>query len=144
MDKFMIEILQDKNYVRAFGLMKPEERICLEKAGKLNCLRYSDINGESWRTPSPGPFTLIDTYAIKPDYKPEPEFVDLEIVAQIGFLGVVQTDKSKLPYTFTHLNCLPSLPGFCRFKTADCPQTAYEEVAGLIANGKTVHAVFRA
>ena len=139
MDK-MIEKL--KSNKKAFGLMEPEEQECFEKVGKQNCLVYT--NGGKWEDAAKCLFQSGSTYAIKPDYKPEPEFVDLEIVAQIGFLGVVQTDKSKLPYTFTHLNCLPSLPGFCRFKTADCPQTAYEEVAGLIANGKTVHAVFRA
>ena len=77
MNNELIKRLKDKNYVRAFGLMTPEEQECFRKIGKENCYIYTSEG--TWACPyqSPG-FANKWTYAIKPDYQPEPEFVDLE------------------------------------------------------------------
>jgi len=69
----LIEKLKDKDYVRAFGLMKPEEQEVLESVGWQNRLVYI-LN--KWRTDSgkiKGNEREDLTYAIKPDYQPEPE-----------------------------------------------------------------------
>jgi len=69
----IIEKLKDKDYVRAFGLMKPEEQEVLESVGWQNRLVYI-LN--KWRTDSgkiKGNEREDLTYAIKPDYQPEPE-----------------------------------------------------------------------
>jgi len=113
----MIEKLKDKDYVRAFGLMSPEERECLKKVGKENCLCF---HGGQWGDPyrSNACFNYQFTYAIKPDYQSAPEFVDLEIEIHMqqdhtSWLGVHMTEQSEfLPHPFTHLHCLSSLPEF--------------------------------
>ena len=120
----LIEKLKDKTYVRAFSLMTPEEQQCLEKVGPQNCLILcqSGINPQViiWDNNNMADFSGYRTYAIKPDYQPEPEYVDLEIVKghdkeKDDWLGVHTDYKTKndfLPHTFTHLHCLPSLPNF--------------------------------
>ena len=145
----MIEKLKDKDYVRAFGLMKPEEQECLKKVRKENCVIFND----TWALPYQlcQPFENRFTYAIKPDYQPEPEFVDLEIVeGKDGFLGVY--NKEPIPMTnfpFVHLHCLPSLPNFEGFYMPDPVITDGHEylfigtVARNIAEGKKVYARFR-
>jgi len=108
----MIEKLKNKKYVRAFGLMKPEEQECFKKAGKVNCSHY---NGDEWDPVCLGLFNRNSTYAIKPDYKPEPEYKDIEITQQGNWLGITRPwawDYSRFPFDFTHLHCLPSLPNF--------------------------------
>ena len=149
----LIEKLKDKNYVRAFGLMSKEEQECLEKAGKSNCFVF---DGRSWFSMdyySDKRFHTGCTYAIKPDYKPEPEFVDLEIDEDIEistgirWLGVHKDEKSSfLPYLFTHLHCLPSLPNFERFHENDDDEDDFlsiEWIATNIDEGKKVVARFR-
>ena len=67
----LIEKLKNKNYVRAFGLMTPEEQECLISVGKINCMWYSM---HKWQDASDTSGFFDDfTYAIKPDYQPEPE-----------------------------------------------------------------------
>ena len=72
----MIEKLKDKNYVRAFGLMTPEEQECFRKVGKKNCLCF---HGAQWGEGMGDLYNGNDcfnyrfTYAIKPDYQFEPE-----------------------------------------------------------------------
>ena len=84
----MIEKLKDKNYVRAFGLLEPEEQECLRKAGYKNCQKYQGKTGlrDFWQREEY--FNNTDTYRIKPDYKPEPEPVDCEIHKKAGTLWV--------------------------------------------------------
>jgi len=149
MNKELIEQLKDKNYVRAFGLMTPEEQECFRKVGKKNCRWFT---GANW-VECADPFTWgrVATYAIKPDYQPEPEFVDLEIVSLacsdigkqgIQLLGVLSV--SFLPYHFTHLHCLPNLPNFEGFKEEHVEGTlAIERIARYIHEGKKVFARFR-
>ena len=161
----MIEKLKDKDYVRAFGLMTPEEQECFEKVGKQNCLVYT--NGGKWEDAAKCPFSSGNTYAIKPDYQPEPEPVDLEITKCSDAKGVFWlgcwseehlkpfVDGVSLPHSFTHLHCLPSLPNFVCFweeTETDKDKTGYRLdkafwIVGLAADkadeGKKVYARFR-
>jgi len=147
----MINKLKDKTYVRAFGLMSPEEQECLRKVGKKNC-EYYDGNWTNSYNPI---FVAGSTYAIKPDYKPKPEFVDLEIIIVGGWLGVQIPGPGfpiELPYIFTHLHCLPSLQGFQCFWEEPKGFTGYmlnqafwriSLVSPKISEGKKVFARFR-
>lgn len=113
----MIEKLKDKNYVRAFGLMTPEEQECLRKVGIKNCEAYK--RDGDWGQAYGDALHQFDkecTYAIKPDYKPEPEFVDLEIVNSNGALLVIPMHSQGRYDSFlsgpTRIHKLPSLPNF--------------------------------
>ena len=142
----LIKRLQDKNYVRAFGLMSPEEQKCFEKVTKHNCLFYSDCRG--WVNTG-GLFMNGSTYAIKPDYQPEPEYVDLEIEEHEGFLGVWRNRAQYfLPHRFTHLHCLPSLPNFEGFWYQETDIIEHKmimlvNVATLVYEGHKVYPKFR-
>lgn len=154
----LIEKLKKKGYVRAFGLMTPEEQECFEKVGKKNCiyLLTNEENEDSWMDGkySHKVFKGDTTYAIKPDYQPEPEYVDLEIERCSDSEGIVwlgawseehikPSEKGmKLPYPFTHLHCLPSLPGFDGFEV-DGNTIPTEYVASNISVGCKVIAKFR-
>ena len=143
----LIEKLKDKNYVRAFGLMSPEEQGLYRKVKSQNCIRFWI---DRWTQAEGSSFNPSLTYTIKPDYSPEPEFVDLEIVTNDKWLGVwKKTEAAKyafLPFQFTPLNCLPGLPNFAGFwcgKPSD--QTTYlGNVAERICEVKKVYARFRA
>ena len=130
----LIEKLKDKTYIRAFGLLSLEEQECLRKVNKDRAIILYNHPGE-WQSSSHWNFSNPSlTYAIKPDYQPEPEpepeFVDLEIVKhsqgtveQTWWLGVWKysdlEEHKFLPYLFTHLHCLPSLPNFQGFFVGD-------------------------
>lgn len=151
----LTEKLKDKNYVRAFGLMEPEEQECFKKVGKRNCLSYTNIG---WSTTKVVAFSDYITYAIKTDYQPEPEYVDLEIVlGKTLFLGVEFDDCLNLnvPHKFVNLHCLPSLPNFecfwyCtvpkgRFGDQSLREVNFDDVATRIERDKkTVYARLRA
>ena len=149
----MIEKL--KKNEKPFGLLEPEEQAMIKD---MMCgghtLKYI---GEKWIA-----LIALDasccypvksaTYAIKPDYKPEPEFVDLEIrVKSDGtwrWLGVPDCagNYDWLPHHFTHLHCLPSLPNFAGFFWKDkiiIYSTYIDHVANRIAEGHKVFARFR-
>ena len=110
----LIEQLKNKESAQAFGLMTAEKQECLEKVGKENCLMYYAV---VWQDAQGRIFNNISTYAIKPDYQPPEEFVDLEIQDRNGWLGVERWDDRAafLPFDFTHLHCLSSMPGFAGF-----------------------------
>ena len=153
----LIKKLKDKNYVRAFGLLSLEEQECLRKANKDGAvILYNHPN--EWQSSSRWNFSNPSlTYAIKPDYQPEPEpeFVDLEIVKhskgtveQTWWLGVWKysdlEEHKFLPHLFTHLHCLSSLPNFEGFKEEHVEGTlAIERIARYIHEGKKVFARFR-
>ena len=113
MNKELIEKLQDKTYVRAFGLMTREEQACFEKVGKKNCLYYSVAGWDGAETDF---FVNISTYAIKPDYQPEPEYWDCEI-ERIGRLLMVRPldGMGDILTGPTAIHKLPSLPDFHSF-----------------------------
>lgn len=69
----LIEKLKDKTYVRAFGLMLPEEQACFEEARLDNCLCYAKAKWRQAYGGGTGAFGEDMTYAIKSDYQPEPE-----------------------------------------------------------------------
>jgi len=146
----MIEKL--KKNERPFGLLTLEEQECLKKVSKENCVIFN----ETWVTPCRlrQPFENKFTYAIKPDYKPEPEFVDLEIIKDnFGWLGILDVEPPIAPKAdFTHLHCLPSLPGFQCFWEEPKGFHGYMLnrafwTIGLVSpkldEGKTVYARFR-
>lgn len=128
----IIENLKDKTYVRAFGLMTSEEQEYIKKAGERNCVCYT-LGWEQAHFTKP---YNGNTYAIKPDYRTEPEYRDLEVVDIANLLGV--KDKG----VFSPLYKLSSLPNFEGFKVDENPiPTDY--VARNISKGKTVYARFR-
>ena len=159
----LIEKLKDKNYVRAFGLMTPEEQKLLRKANTSNCLFYNPRG--NWLTiRCDMDFDQDRTYAIKPDYKPdemkkcpecspEPEYEDLEIGiyrddSDNEWLAVFRDSNCDfLPYSHNLLHCLPSLPnfeGFIRKPTMTIEEKWFlQGVAKQISEGKTVYARFR-
>jgi len=148
----IIEKLKDKNYVRAFGLMTPEEQELFKKVKKQNCIIYN--LGKHWLDcqNSKEEFYDIQTYAIKPNYQPEPEYVDWEIVkGNDNFLGIhrrIISNDPPIPFSFTHLHCVPSLPNFDQFWWDSDTGTRFgsvciESVARLRAEGKKVYARFR-
>ena len=70
----LIEKLKDKDYVRAFGLMTLEEQECFRKVGKENLLVYH--SDDTWNLSICDSFSGNITYAIKPNYQPEPAYKD--------------------------------------------------------------------
>ena len=75
----LIEKLKDKKYVRAFGLMTPKEREYLREVGKENLLVLYGLPHENgsvyWKENEHNPDNYPAlTYAINPDYQPEPEY----------------------------------------------------------------------
>jgi len=122
----LIEKLKDPKRAQPFGILSPEEQKCLKKAGKANLISYSRTG---WHNTTGEELFKTDTYAIKPDYHPKPEYVNLEIEEfadgeNTKWLGVWNTPEAFfLPHQFTHLHCLPSLPNFDGF---------YKSRAGLV------------
>ena len=150
MDEMIEKLKKNK---KAFGLLEPEEQECFKNVRKINCLWYHGSGVNDWGSDS-GAFSKFDnqtTYAIKPDYKPEPEYVDLEIVENGNWLGIVLTDTNKVPltivpYVFTKLYELPSLPNFEQFYQSFGGKPCYVStnyVAKFISEGKKVFARFR-
>ena len=152
----LIKKLQDKNYVRAFGLMTVDDRMCFKTVGRDNCEVYCQY--DIWSGATCEGFEQSSTYAIKPDYQPEPEFVDIEIRkhrdSQLNeWLGIFDGDSPfELPHDFTHLHCLLSLPnfeGFCKHDNLLDAKDNREEyvfitdIAKLISQGHKVYARFR-
>lgn len=144
----IIKNLQDKTYVRAFGLMSPEQQEVYRKVGIKNCIMY--YGGISWPEYNDmrflkdcyGKWVDYLVYAIKPDYKPEPEFEDLEIgkfydAAGDLILGVEIADK------FFSISQLPSLPNFVEFNENKQRNLLIEDVANKHREGKTVYARLR-
>lgn len=142
MSKELIEKLKDNK--TPFGLLEPEEQECLRNLGKKTCMFY-DIGG--WRNCGTAieRFDHTLTYAIKPDYQPELEYVDVEIcIGRNDTLGAwdCANQNEWLP-----IHCLPSLPDFVKFwlssPTSEPYRANYTNIAGLIDEGKKVYARFR-
>ena len=147
--KELIEKLKVKTLAQTFGLLTPREQECLKKVGKGNLLIYH--SDDTWDPSICGSFSGNLTYAIKPDYQPEPEFEDIEITKQGTWLGIVRPwagDYSRFPFDFTHLHCLPSLPNFDCFWIYEFDKSGQNItlicIARHINEGKKVFARFRA
>ena len=151
--KKLIEKLKDKTYVRPFGLMAPEEQECLISVGKINCMWYSM---HKWQDASDTSGFFDDfTYAIKPGYQPEPEFVDLEIGIYEDEEGISgerlavsgTSDLKWLSHGYIEIHELPSLPNFERFMYHESfgklPSVGLAQVATKIYQGHQVYARFR-
>ena len=149
----MIEKL--KKNEKQFVLLSPEEQAFLKSLPENTIEFLLDANYVKWELLiSPG-FTPMSTYRIKSDYQPKPEYVDLEIVAlkcsnfgrHVEWLGVLSVSADFLPFDFTHLHCLPSLPNFDCFWIEDDDKKvvhiAIHHVASYIREGKKVYARFR-
>lgn len=162
----LIEQLKDPKQAQPYGLYRthcPEKAEVLKKAGWKNRL----VLEEGCFTPDYDNIGPADarsnlhrnqfTFILKPDYKPEPEYVDKEIYikkeAHVEWLGIYKTNyrQDVLPHTFTHLHCLSSLPGFVCFWLDE--GDGYHDgnsyvgparIAGLIEEGRKIYARFRA
>jgi hypothetical protein len=147
MNKEMIKNLQDKTYVRAFGLMTLEEQECFKKVGAKNCHKFFTDSG--WDNCEHLEYDAF-TYAIKPDYQPEPEFVDFRIEVVSGHLSITMAVDEENVQTL-YLHELPSLPGFeCFWDKEDdlnLPDSPISLcivcVAKRISEGHTVYARLR-
>lgn len=149
-DEELIEKLKDKDQAKALGRHSQDTREIFEKAGPKNCLCYTMAG---WKQPTQ--FFMQLEYILKPDYQPEPEYVDLEITNTGRWLGVVigigdalnLSDDNSIPYyPFIRLHCLVSLPNFEYFwlKTQASDITiSFERVAKKRSEGKKVYARFR-
>lgn len=75
-----IEKLQDRNRAQPFWLRNKEEQAVLVTAGPKNCLclSHDDPQGFQART-GPTVTSYTERYILKPDYKPEPEYIEIEI-----------------------------------------------------------------
>lgn len=142
----LIEQLKDPKQAQAFGIYQqyyPKKEETLKNAGKENLL-YHDL--PEWRAKKEARFFSYSTYILKPDYQPEPEYVNLEIELEDGFYGAWR-ERELLPCIFTHLHCLPCLPGFHGFWGDENPKCeddlACQYVGREIEKGKKVYARFR-
>lgn len=139
----LIEKLKDKNYVRTFGLMTPEEKECYKKATLSNCLVFANVEWYQAFGNGLRQFDVNYTYAIKPDYQPELEFIKCKIEEYDGYIGIwTENTLLKFPHNFIHLHCVPSMPQFDHFETETKLEISTEDVSRLIKN-KIVYAVFR-
>lgn len=143
----LIEQLK-KDDVPALCFLSSEAREFLFKERKRgNVLTLCACGCEAQWVRADEELSAHKVYRLKPDYKPEPEYVDLEIGFEGGFCGFYGACSDKgilLPFAFTHLHCLPSLPGFVGFFYDDLNFTArFEEVATKKRDGKNVIARFR-
>ena len=123
----LIEKLKDKTYVRAFGLMTPEEQKCFREVGSKNRLvllhtGWEEDTGYIGEQQQRGP-SFSYTYAIKPDYQPELEHVDVKITRDGGYLCVYREDliitKENCLLSFIPVGHLTSLPNFHGFYLMD-------------------------
>jgi hypothetical protein len=143
MSKEIIKRLQDKTYVRAFGLMSSEEQAVYVHVGTQNCIVFRYLE---WIRPmNPSAFSNDFTYAIKPDYKPEPEYIDLEIKATHNRLYADPEKGSGLTGRTT-LHKLVSRPNFECFwydTERSTPPLNLCEVSKIHNQGKQVYARLR-
>lgn len=113
MSKKLIDICKDPEQAQALGILiafQPDRAALIEEAGPENCLWYAGECG--WKQAEF--HNAYNTYIIKPDWEPKPEFVDREVTTDArGFL-VVQIPKLEIDHflsiagcygTFSHWEC---------------------------------------
>ena len=126
----MIEQL--KHNKACFGELSTEEQEVFKKVGSENCLVRHQI---IWRAlPSDAKFYHNFTYRIRSDYQPEPEYIDLEVIENFGWLGVESAELPEPSCQFTHIQRLPSLPGFVCFWWEDEKERRETRIIGEVAN----------
>ena len=134
---------------RIFADMTPEKQACL-KAVPVNYREYLTFKSEKqtmslhWSCCDAFGSALfpMNVYRIKSDYQPEPEYVDYPVATfESGgerWLGIFRGTVN----AWTHLHCLPSLPGFRGFWDELNIWIEGDKVAECIANGSKVIARF--
>ncbi len=136
-----IKKLQDPKQARPFGLLSKEEQDCLRKAnlcGAVLMYRVKWTSAAKWDFDCPW-----NAYILKPDYEPQPEYEDIEVVADVeGALRLKHSIFGK----FGHLriDIISSRRGFVRFWYDDDDEsyTCLENVATRIREGHKVYARF--
>ena len=115
----LIEKLKDNEAHKIFADMSNEEQQVLWSLMATNALQHLTEDMNWCQKSKESKLFNLSIYRIKPDYQPEPEFVDLEVVRhaegtveQTWWLGVWADKRAELPHAFTHLHCLVSLPNF--------------------------------
>ena len=138
----LIEKLKDNDAHRIFADMTDDERECMVKVGYKNCQVLTEYM--SWRDISyPGGRLMGNSvYRIKSNYQPEPEYVDYPVATfESGgerWLGIFRGTVN----AWTHLHCLPSLPGFRGFLDANGGTLQITWIAERISRGQKVIARF--
>ena len=143
MNKELIEKL--KRNEKPFGLLSKEEKECIRKAGMENVQYY---NGDNWINKPcayPDLFTH-STYRIKPDYQPEPEYEDVEIVMHGKCLGGNENLRlgiwnANSPRFWIPLYEIPAMPNFVDFHHLE--KLDITDIATDINRGLKVYARFR-
>ena len=130
----LIEKLKDNDAHRIFADMTPEEQACLKAMGQnLECLGSDMI----WYAKE-GRLFDNSVYRIKSNYQPQPEYMDYPVATfESGgerWLGIFRGTVN----AWTHLHCLPSLPGFRGFLDELNIWIEGDKVAECIANGSKV------
>ena len=139
----LIEKLKKPELARAYGLMTPEEQECLRTAGSTNTLWFSI--GSQW-SKSGCADCPSHTYILKPDYKPEPEYDDVEIVRHEERFAIRNANGfSTIPFGYINLNIVVSLHRFVGFFTTFSNyenRMALPDIATRIREGHKVYARF--
>lgn len=116
----LIESLKNNSVTHIiFADMTKEEQECLRNHNAYCQWLMTNLSWQD-KLANDSSFCNTDIYRIKPDYQPEPEYVDIQVVRCEQWLGVSKSGLPLpmgfiLPHEFTHLHCLPSLPGFRGF-----------------------------
>lgn len=138
-----------KQNEKPFGLLNKEEQEYLKEVGRNNCLFF---NGNKWINLDRGTFFILDnTYRIKSDYNPEPEYTDYKIkllhfVKKNQYLLGIEIHNIKWP-----LYKIPSILNFDCFwvnvEGKGCPELnaiRMEKIAHGIKEGFEIYARFLA
>lgn len=133
MNKELIKKLKDNKVGWMF--LSEEEQNCLMQAndnvGVENLMYDGEWEGieNPWADLSGGKNSI---WRIKPDYQPEPVFVNLKITYNKGLLCAYREDvaitKENFADTFIPINYLPSLPNFQGFFSGDM-KLRFDEVS---------------
>ena len=142
MKKELIEKLKKPELAQPLCLRSEEEQAVLIKASPSNCLVMSGDN--KW-TPSRNHSVLsrTDTYILKPGYKPEPEYEDIEIVCGDLWLILRQNMPGRSSRCLYNCSIHYEFVGFfVDAGTLGEREVEPTQIARLIAAGKTVVARF--
>ena len=125
----IIEHLKDKSTAQPFGLRTPEEQEIFRKAGKPNVLYYC-VDG-TWEILTNPDWCCDSTYILRPDYQPEPEYIDIELVPD----GIFWKLKKSMPCCIANdsLRMVPIHRQFVKFRT-DSNYTRHAGIATDWAN----------
>ena len=121
MNKELIEKLKNNEEHRIFADMTSDEKKCLKWVSPENCEFLTDNNCENLEWGSQGTESKWypqGIYRIKPDYQPEPEYEDKEIIKGISHISRCPLELLGYYYEddiFIPLHCLPDLPNFAYF-----------------------------